>query len=343
MHALRFAGWIGLAGMLMAPAPFQRTDYADAVDLANLPRNAAGLSVMTYNVKGLPWPAAWGRGPALTAIGNRLAEMRERKTQPQVVLLQEAFTDDAKAIARQAGYRHIAIGPRQAPAADAAPLGESFAAAARWDRGELNESLLDSGLMILSDYPIVRSRDFAFPQGACAGLDCLAAKGVMIAWIAVPDAPQPIAVINTHLNSRRATHVASERADQAYVWQIDATRRFLSENIDQDMPVIFGGDLNAGEAPRRLSALARPMLDASELDGLSTALTLRGTPDSTRDEVIQILKRNKDKLLSRNGSGICLAPRHVSVPFGIRSSTAPLSDHAGFVIAYAVVRNCSRG
>jgi hypothetical protein len=80
------------------------------------------------------------------------------------------------------------------------------------------------------------------------------------------------------------------------------------------------------------------MLDASEQDGLSTALTLRGTPDSTRNEVIQILRRNKDKLLSRNGSSISLAPRHVSVPFGIRSPTAPLSDHAGFVIEYAMVR-----
>ena len=338
MRTLRFAGWIGLAGMLMAPTSFQRVDQADAVDLANLPQNAGGLSVMTYNVKGLPWPAAWGRGPALTAIGNRLADLRERNAQPQVVLLQEAFTDDAKAIARQAGYRHIAIGPQEAPAADAAPLGESFAAAARWDRGELSESLLDSGLVILSDYPIVRSRNFAFPQGACAGFDCLAAKGVMIAWIAVPDAPQPIAIINTHFNSRRSAHVASERADQAYVWQVDAARRFVSENIDQDTPVIFGGDFNGGESPRRLSALAQPMLDASEQDGLSTALTLRGTSDSTRDEVIQILKRNKDRLLSRNGSGISLAPRHVAVPFGVRSSTAAMSDHAGFVIVYAMVR-----
>lgn len=338
MHTLRFAGWIALAGMLMAPAPIQRTDYGDAIDLANVPRNAAGLSVMTYNVKGLPWPAAWGRAPALTAIGDRLAKMREGHSQPQVVLLQEAFTDQAKAIARQAGYRHIAFGPQQAPAADAGPLGKGFAAAARWDRGERSESLLDSGLVILSDYPIVRSRNFAFPQGACAGFDCLAAKGVMVAWIAVPDAPQPIAIVNTHLNSRRATHVPSERADQAYVWQVGATRRFIARNIDRDTPVIFGGDFNGGKAPRRLSALAQPMLGEAEQDGLSTALILRGIPDSTRDEAAEILKRNKDKLLSRNGREIGLAPRRVSVPFGIRSQTAPLSDHAGFVIEYAMVR-----
>jgi len=80
------------------------------------------------------------------------------------------------------------------------------------------------------------------------------------------------------------------------------------------------------------------MVGASEQDGLAIALALRGTRDSTRDEVIHILKRNKDKLLSRNGSRISLAPRHVSVPFGIRHTAAPLSDHAGFVIEYAIVR-----
>ncbi len=64
MHALRIAGWIGLAGMLMAPTAVPQIDYRDTVDLTNLPQNADGLSVMTYNVKGMPWPAAWERGPA---------------------------------------------------------------------------------------------------------------------------------------------------------------------------------------------------------------------------------------------------------------------------------------
>ncbi len=262
--------------------------------------------------------------------------MCEHNAHPQVVLLQEAFTGDAKAIAQQAGYRHMAIGPQHAPAADAAPLGENFAGAARWDRGELSENLLDSGLMILSDYPIVRSRSFAFPQGACAGFDCLAAKGVIIAWIAVPDAAQPIAIINTHLNSRRSTHVTSERADRAYAWQMDAIRRLISANVVDETPVIFGGDFNAGEAPRRVAALAHPLLGDLEQDGLATALSRQGTNNSARDETLHILKRNKDKLLSRNGSRVTLAPRHVSVPFRVLSPTAPLSDHAGFAIVYAM-------
>lgn len=85
MRTLRFAGWIELTGLPMAPAPYRYTDYSDRVDVANLSRSAEELSVMTYNVKGLPWPATWGREPALAAIGKKFAQMRERKAQPHAI------------------------------------------------------------------------------------------------------------------------------------------------------------------------------------------------------------------------------------------------------------------
>jgi hypothetical protein len=71
----------------------------------------AALSVMTYNVHGLPFPIAFQRDPALHEIGTRLTALRRGGQQPHVVLLQEAFTTDAKAIAPLAGYRYVALGP----------------------------------------------------------------------------------------------------------------------------------------------------------------------------------------------------------------------------------------
>src|SRR3546814_6089793 len=62
------------------------------------------LSVMTYNVAGLPWPLAKKGPEALHAIGERLSLMRARGCAPGVVVLQEAFSRDAKAIGRIAGY-----------------------------------------------------------------------------------------------------------------------------------------------------------------------------------------------------------------------------------------------
>jgi len=39
MRTLRLASWIGLAGLLMSPAPFHPPDHMHAADLANLPRD----------------------------------------------------------------------------------------------------------------------------------------------------------------------------------------------------------------------------------------------------------------------------------------------------------------
>jgi len=58
---------------------------------------------MTHNVKDLPWPIAQGRAAAPRAIGDRLAAMRGAGRQPTVVVLQEAFIDEAKAIGDLAG------------------------------------------------------------------------------------------------------------------------------------------------------------------------------------------------------------------------------------------------
>src|SRR5207302_2421116 len=100
---------------------------------ADQPAPAAQLSVMSYNVHGLPWPFTTGRPKALHAIRDRLTAMRLKGDQPHLVLLQEAFSGDAKAIARKTGYRYVVNGPsrddRVAEHAD--PRAQQFARADR--------------------------------------------------------------------------------------------------------------------------------------------------------------------------------------------------------------------
>ena len=50
-------------------------------------------------------------------------------------------------------------------------------------RGERSGKVAGSGLQILSDYPIVAIRRQAFPEAACAGYDCLANKGIVMALL----------------------------------------------------------------------------------------------------------------------------------------------------------------
>ncbi len=292
---------------------------------------------MSYNIKGLPWPIAVGREEAISAIGRRLAAMRSSDAQPRVVLLQEAFGDAANALGQAASYRFVVTGPQVSRSDDPQPLGQAFAEGAQWIKGEESGSVVDSGLAILSDYPVIKVERYAFPEGACAGYDCLAAKGVLVAWIDVPGAGEPIAVVNVHLNSRRATHVASERADRAYTWQVAAVREFLSSVLPSGSPVIFGGDFNTGRVPARVAAVSQPFIDATQIDGLKTVLTEGGVVVGSQNETQRIVDRNKDKILFRDGVRVALRPERAWVPFPI-TSQEPLSDHAGFVIDVSLDR-----
>lgn len=186
--------------------------------------------MLTYNVKGLPWPAASGRERALEQIGARLRSLRAQGSQPRVVLLQEAFTRTAKRIGADGGYRYVAAGPdpdMAGPAPEDA-AGRAHLAGAAALKGEGLGKLLDSGLLILSDYPILAVRRAAFPQDACAGFDCLANKGMVMALIDLPGGP--VAVINTHLNARRKSGVPLGRNFAAWRRQVQALDRFIAAN-----------------------------------------------------------------------------------------------------------------
>jgi endonuclease/exonuclease/phosphatase family metal-dependent hydrolase len=323
-----------LLGASTEPAP---SYDAEQDDKPTLPAAAGTLSIMSYNIKGIPWPIAAGREEAISAIGQRLAAMRSTGAQPRVVLLQEAFGETANALGEAAGYRYVVTGPRVSSSNEPQPLGQAFSKGAQWIKGEESGSLIDSGLAILSDYPIIKIERYAFPEGACAGFDCLAAKGVLVAWIDVPGASEPIAVIDTHLNSRRSTHVASERADRAYAWQAAAVREFLSAVLPSGTPVIFGGDFNTGDVPARLAAVSQPLIDGTPTDGLRSVLVAGGVIAGSLNEAQRIVDRNKDKILFLDGSSVALRPERAWVPFPV-TSRQPLSDHAGFVIDLTLER-----
>ena len=299
------------------------------------PAPSGAVSIMSYNIKGLPWPIAIGREEAISAIGRRLAAMRSSNAQPRVVLLQEAFGNAANALGQAGGYRFVVTGPQVSRSREPQPLGQPFAVDAQWIKGEESGSLIDSGLGILSDYPVIKVERYAFPEGACAGYDCLAAKGVLVAWIDVPGAAEPIAIVDTHLNSRRAARVESERADRAYAWQVAAVREFLSRVLPSGTPVIFGGDFNTGRESARVTAVAQPLIDGTQVDGLRAVLAKGGIVFGSENEAQGIVGRNKDKILFRSGASVELRPERAWVPFPIAPHEA-LSDHAGFVIDFSL-------
>lgn len=300
----------------------------------------AALSVMTYNIKGLPWPVATGRSAALDRIAGRLSALRRMGQQPDVILLQEAFSDEAQALAARSGYPHVAFGPdallrspAQASASDGAYLRN-----ARWDRGEAMGKSLGSGLIILSDHPIVATARMAFPDFACAGFDCLANKGVMIAHLAVPGAGR-VSVVNTHLNARKAAGVAITRTQRAYARQVALMTGFIAAHVARGDRLIVGGDMNIGGDRQRTRtffdgfAQARLPFVAASLGGAQQVAGREGTAPA---DLRTAIARRKDWLFARGAAGTDARTLGAQAPFGSEAHGPPLSDHVGYVVHYAM-------
>lgn len=303
-----------------------------------LPRGS--LSVLTYNVEGLPWPLALGRGAALDRIAERLAAMRRAGRAPAVVVLQEAFVSGADALAVRSGYRWTATGPGAAdldtPAV--AWLERDFVAAASWWKGERSSKLVGSGLRILSDYPIARVARAAFPVWACAGFDCLANKGMLMVTVVLPGAPAPVDVVTVHLNSRRASGVDDARSLHAYRLQVAALGRFVRAHRGRGHALVVAGDLNVGRSIERRAAI---LAVASEW---STDRVARDALSAANDAGVPLppdarwsRRRAKDWQFFDGGTRASMAVDAISAPFGRDRSGAMLSDHVGYAATYRFV------
>ena len=309
-----------------------------AASNANPTTQAQDISIMSYNVHGLPWPFTHGRPGALRKIGARLAAMRAAGEQPHLVLLQEAFSHNAKAIAREAGYPYAVRGPGCGDRWRAHPdVGEmQFIRGDNKLKGEGDGTFEDSGLLVLSDYPIVDVKRMAYARFACAGYDCLANKGMLLVRVAVPGAAKPLTVVDTHMNSRGASGVPPQRSDAAYARQAQELREFVEANVPADAPSIVAGDFNIKrDTYRRAMIIGGGGVLTGAQDAIRSALSGSAALDD-KAAVDTIADRGADWLFARGGGGTQLTLEKVSVPFGREPNGKSLSDHYGYVAHYSM-------
>ncbi|WP_198147473.1 endonuclease/exonuclease/phosphatase family protein [Sphingobium chungbukense] len=300
------------------------------------------LSVLTYNIHGLPWPMAWGRPADFARIAATLRTLRVQGRNPHVVVLQEAFTSEAQAIGQAAGYPYVVYGADDDAGSDLTPgpADLRFAARESWLHGEGIGKYAGSGLQILSDYPIVDVRRMVFPTFACAGFDCLANKGALLARIRLPGQADPVDIVTTHLNSRRASRVADERSNHAFAEELADLGQFIRHNHDPRNPLVVAGDFNAGQTPARRAAL----IDHATRDW-TPGVMVDNAYDAARNIGIAL---STDALLSRQrardweffapGATTNMTLRGIEVPFGHDATGAMLSDHVGYTAIFDMGR-----
>lgn len=300
-------------------------------DAADGKTSTTTLSILTYNIEGLGWPARRKRADRLRQIGEKLAELRQRGQAPDVVLFQEMFSGAAKKAVAASGYPAIVTGPRrttQPPTSTRTPLPGTSSLR----RGELGIHLTGSGLAVASRYPITYTEARAYGRRSCAGIDCLSNKGIVLARIVVPGVPTPIDIYNTHMNARGASRAPAARSAAAHDRQSLEASEFIDRTHDDASPVIFGGDFNMRHSEERWSNFSR-------YQSLALVHRVCAEPASQCDVRVSLggdapWMNTQDLQLFWRGDRVSITPIRVEAMFDGSAGQPALSDHDGLLVTY---------
>lgn len=296
------------------------------------------LTVLTYNVEGLPWPVRAGRAKKLKAIGRQLAQLRAEGRAPDVVLLQEGFIKDAADLIALSGYPYVAKGPDKTQR-DGNVLGKDRLRFRRIKYPQWGEGWgkwRGSGLYILSEHPIVAQTSHAYRF--CAGLDCLANKGVMMVTVRAPGAPTLVQVANTHMNAKGASRVPRRRTQTAHHLQADELKRFLLTSRAADAPLIVGGDFNVKHSAARYDYVLGdyPFVVTSQYCKLNPgACEAKMSFDGDAPWL-----DTQDLIGASDGAGVTVRPVQVEALFDGLAGPA-LSDHDAYQVRFRLTWSAS--
>lgn len=316
--------WLALASAAPAAEAHQPTVQISADGATASMR----LDVLTYNLEGVPQRS--GRKAQLREIGKHLAAMRKAGDAPDIVLFQEAFSDDAKAAVRAAGYPMLVSGPKRSQRRSLPSEGDRRGHL--WTKGELGMRLVGSGLAVASVYPIDVHAGEPFSRRACAGFDCLSNKGGLFARITIPGVPDDLDLFGAHLNAQGASGVKTKRHLSAHEAQVLELGQFIESRRDADNPVILGGDFNMRGSQSRFSFFEgrQPL-----------SLVQRYCVERREDCDVRVAWRDEtpwmdtqDLQLFNSGARVNIRPVRVESLFDGRSAGPKLSDHDGLRVIY---------
>ena len=338
IHRQRLCGGVGLALLLTscgAPPPVRTLACRAAAPpvIVQSPdgKKAMTLKVLTYNIEGLGFPARKGREPELRQIGERLSAIRAAGTGPDIVLFQEMFSGAAKNAVKATNYPAIAPGPNRMTQPFESTR-EKLPGKAKLKRGEIGIRFQGSGLAIASRYPIIVTDVRAFGARSCAGLDCLANKGIMLARIVIPGLPTPIDLYDTHMNSRGASKASAARNLAAHDRQALEASEFIDRTHDDNYPVIFGGDFNMRHSEPRWENFTRYQsmtlvhrVCADEASGCEVKMSWDGDEPWMDTQDLQFFWP---------GTAVSVRPIRVEALFDGSPGSPQLSDHDGYMVTY---------
>ena len=300
----------------------------------------ATLSVMTYNLEGLTWPARTGRKPFLEAISAELARMEAAGALPDVIVFQEAFSTSALRTAASTPHPHFVLGPRARTRSGLPKTRDPVLRRRNILRGEWGLRMMGSGLAIASRYPITAV--YAQPYGptSCAGWDCLANKAAMLVRIQLPGHADPVEIATTHMNSQGASKAPPEKHLAAHNVQSAELADFIDRVSVPANPLILAGDFNMRKSADRFGVF-------EQLHGYQLArrhcIEVRGDDGDPPCDIRVSFDGDapwmdtQDLQIFDDGKRIALRPVRIEAWFDGPEKGGHLSDHDAYIVTYAIL------
>lgn len=326
---------IGLAGC--AAYPDERLDFtlpSDAMD------RSERLSIMTYNIEGLTWPARTGRGPFLEKINEELTVMEANGTLPDVVVFQEAFSSAALRTAANSPHPVFALGPRRGTRSSFPKTLDPDLRGRNLLRGEWGIKVFGSGLAVASRFPVSEVAEEPFGPRSCAGWDCLSNKGMLLVRVHLPGSSTPVEIVTTHMNSQGSSGVSTQKQVASHRVQSAQLATFIDQHSRETSPLVVAGDFNMRGSPERFEEFERQngyMLARRYCQERNQAA--KGQPPceiAVSWDGDEPWMDTQDLQIFDDGTDLKLRPVRLEAWFDGDDSGGKLSDHDAYIVTYAL-------
>lgn len=297
----RIPAWIGFTSLVLSAFLAGNPAPASA--------GQTSLKVLTLNVKGLPKPLANNNG-RYKEIGRRIREHRKAGSAPQIIVFQEAFSKSAvNDLLKESQYPFAVKGG-----------GGSFLK-------------LSSGLLIISEYPILSARMLKFDD--CVSWDCFSKKGALGVSVEVPGLAYPVEVLTTHFNSdpNSDPFTSRQKTEAVRLKQIEQYSNWFRPIRDNGSLFIAAGDYNFYVRRRDYEAFRDQigLTDAVDYCHLSGC---RGMLERGPDVMFE---RSVDhQFYGSTVTGASITPTHFDRTFGEPYKNKPVTDHLGLEVTYVI-------
>lgn len=298
------------------------------------------LRVLSYNINGLPPPLEKRKQPLYDRIAEILRERRIAGNQPHIVLLQEAFDKRTAVIAEQTGYPYVVKGPSRREGPKKTKAHYSLKSRKAYAISGTAQKFTNSGLYILSDFPIKEAFHEVFDADACAGIDCLSNKSVVLARVDVPGLPVPVDIVTTHFNSLRSAKAPPRLTKAAHAAQSDVLQRFIEKTVLADAPVILAGDINTKFPSRYEYFISRVDAMDAGIDCVDHPTVCIVGPDTDPQNLVF---NTNDKHFIADSPRVDITPIYAVRNFKETLDGRELSDHSGYEIHYRLSVKPERG